>query len=233
MSSFPTQKVLERLCMSPGVSSFETRPGGPVETLETILTEQGFAAERDWSGSLIAKRGNGPIRVLITAHIDEVGFTVAQILLDGRITVIPLGGINPRFCVGQEVRICSRCAKHKEVVGLMTTLKSPATDTITWSDCFVDIGLSSSEAVVELGIQPGDMVYWPRRFYVSDGRPTHITSPALDNRVGVTVMAGTFCTAKIPNDVTLYAVAHHTTNKVMPTAPYAVPRLWTRTSHWF
>ena len=212
-STFKTQDVLHRLCESPGVSSYETRPGGPIETLAQVFREYGFKSKRDWSGALVAQRGNGPIRVLITAHIDEVGFTVANILPDGRITVIPIGSINPGFCVGQEVRIAQqRMSGDDDIVGMMTTLKNPATDTITWNDCFVDIGASAEISVTVLGIRPGDMVYWPRRFYMQhDELLTYITSPALDNRVGATVMAGAFCTATIPKWIPLYAVAapHH------------------------
>ncbi len=203
--TFDSLKTLETLCLAPGVSSYERRSGGPVEAFKKILDTHGVPHWQDKTGSVIAKRGDGPKKLMLTAHIDEVGFTVAKIEKDGRIRVIPVGGINPGYCVAQEVEIFG--GKH-HISGIMTTLKSPATDNVTWTDCFVDVGATSA---TDVKVRVGDMVAWPRRFYTNTVGLTTCFSPALDNRVGCTAMLGAFLTAFIPDDISLYILAavHH------------------------
>src|SRR5579862_9874594 len=96
-------ELLKRLCETPGISSREERMRSLVVEEIKPLTD---SISLDAMGNVIAvKKGkgkNGP-RIMIAAHMDEIGFVVKFIDDKGFIRLNPVGGFDPRVLVAQRV----------------------------------------------------------------------------------------------------------------------------------
>ena len=83
--------TLKRLCLATSVSG---REGKIREEIKTIVTRFVDSVETDALGNLIAiKKGKGDKRVMLCAHMDEIGFIVNFIEENGMVRVGTLGGI--------------------------------------------------------------------------------------------------------------------------------------------
>lgn len=183
-----TAQLLKALSEAPGPSAFEEDVRRIVAAEFTAL---GAAIEYDGLGSVLATLpGNttGP-RVMVTAHMDEVGLMVQYITVDGFIRVKTLGGVLEQALPDQRWTILGRNGPVMAVSGLRTThVLPPAQRSSVWSleDTFLDVGATSREEVARLGIRPGDGIAPHSEFVVmANGR---YAGKAWDDRVGLGVM---------------------------------------------
>ncbi|GBD18161.1 Putative aminopeptidase YsdC [bacterium HR27] len=178
--------LLQRLCETPGIAGHETRVASVVRTaLEPLVDE----LRVDAMGNLIGiRRGSVARRVLIAAHMDEIGFLVRYIDDNGFRRLQPVGGFDARVLVAQRVQVWTRSGEPllgalqlaTKPIHLLTTeeRKAPALE-----DLYVDLGLPAEE--VRSRVEVGDMVTLAREF--ARLGPT-VLSKALDDRVGLFVM---------------------------------------------
>ncbi|HLE24473.1 MAG TPA: M42 family peptidase, partial [Thermodesulfobacteriota bacterium] len=132
-------KLLKQLCEAPGLPGAEE----PVkEIVISNLKEHTEEIKIDALGNVIAHiPGDGP-RLLLDAHMDEVGFMVKHIDQRGFIRVIPLGGIDPRVFYGQRVVVWGK----KPLVGMVAALpphivnKEHEKEAPEVEDCTIDLG---------------------------------------------------------------------------------------------
>jgi endoglucanase len=126
-----------------------------------------------------------PVRLMLAAHMDEIGLMVTAIEDSGFIRIIPLGGWDDRTLVSQRVVIHGRQAVPG-VVGvppvhqLSTDARGRAPK---MADLLIDTGLPG-ERVREL-VRPGDVVTRACAFAPLGDL---LSGKALDDRVGVFVM---------------------------------------------
>jgi putative aminopeptidase FrvX len=183
-----TEQLLKALSEAPGPSAFE-------EDVRRIVVNEftglGAAIEYDGLGSVLATlpgANTGP-RVMVTAHLDEVGLMVQHITADGFIRVKTLGGVLEQALPDQRWTVLGRKGPVIAVSGLRTThVLPPAQRASVWSleDTFLDVGASSREEVERMGIRPGDGIAPKSEFLVmANGR---YAGKAWDDRVGLGVM---------------------------------------------
>ncbi len=177
--------LLERLCQAPGI-------GGRERAIRDIVREELAplvdAVRVDAMGNLIATRnGSGP-RIMIAAHIDEIGFIVRYIDDEGFIRLQPVGGFDARVLVAQRVLVHPRAGDP--IPGALqpgtkpTHLLAPGeAKEIKLDDLFVDTGLPADQVKDRVSI--GDMITLERAT-VQMG--DNVVSKALDDRLGVYVM---------------------------------------------
>lgn len=144
--------LLEKLCNSSGPSGFE----GDVRKI--IIEEvKPFVDEIkvDKMGNVIVhKKGNGK-KVVVDAHMDEVGFIITGFNKDGTLRFAPIGGINGKVIPAKVVLIGDK--KLPGVIGLKPIhlqSKSERTKAISYNDCSIDIGAkdeTEARANVDLG----------------------------------------------------------------------------------
>lgn len=173
-------KLLKLLCCSGGISGDES------SIREIILNEISGCAdsiEVDSMGNiLVFKKGKNrsKTKLLISAHMDEVGFIVSHITPDGYIKVEKVGGIENAVAAGTRVKIGKRingvfCMKP---IHLSSASEK---DTIpTLQNMYIDIGANNKDDAL-LYVQLGDSVT-----FVNDYAETEKTviSKALDDRLG-------------------------------------------------
>ncbi|MEA1873622.1 MAG: M42 family metallopeptidase [Bacteroidota bacterium] len=195
-------ELLKAISEAPGVSGFETK-------IRTLIQKEikGLADEVsiDNMGNLtVLKRGTERKKLMVAAHMDEIGFIVSHIDKDGFIRFIPLGGFDPKTLTAQRVVIHGK----KDIIGVMGSKPIHVMDAderkknAEIKDYFIDTGLTQAE-VLEI-VEPGNAVTRERECI----RMGHcINGKSLDNRISVYILIETLKALKnveIPYD--LYAV---------------------------
>jgi putative aminopeptidase FrvX len=178
--------LLKRLCEAPGIPGREDtiRPI-VVEALRPLVDEISV----DILGNVIGvKRGNGGPKVMIAAHMDEIGFFVSHIDEQGFIRLHPVGGFDPRVLVAQRVLVHGfKGGTFRGAVALAakpihlldpSEIKPPKLE-----ELFVDIGLSGDD--VRANVEIGDMVTLDRTL---EEVGQTVMSKSLDDRVSVFTM---------------------------------------------
>jgi endoglucanase len=183
-----TAQLLKALSEAPGPSAFE-------EEVRAIVVREfaalGAAIEYDGLGSVLATlpgAATGP-RVMVTAHLDEVGLMVQYVTPDGFLRAKTLGGILDQALPDQRWTVLGRKGHVTAISGLRTTHVLPASQRgVVWplEETFFDVGATSREEVASMGIRPGDGMAPQSEFHVmANGR---YAGKAWDDRVGLGVM---------------------------------------------
>lgn len=178
---------LKNLSLLPGV------PGNEKQVRDYIKSEiKGYADEviTDNLGSLIAiKNQDGP-HVMIAGHMDEIGLLVTQITDKGFVKFQTLGGWFSQVMLAQVWDIHT----PKGIVTAVTGVKPPhimpldkRKEAITIESMYLDIGVSSKEEALSIGVLPGQMITPHAEFKVL-GSQKHLLSKAWDNRIGSAVV---------------------------------------------
>ncbi|MEE1219226.1 MAG: M42 family peptidase [Ruminococcus sp.] len=177
--------LLKRLCDAFGIS-------GDEENIRNIIINEikPFADEItiDNLGNLIVyKKGQQrpKHKLMLSAHMDEVGFMVTDITSDGYIKFDEVGGIDRRVVPGKQVIIGKNCING--VVGLKPIHLSKgdeATAIPKFSDMYIDIGAESKEDALAV-VNFGDSINFVTEFSKNDFT---INAKALDDRFGCYVL---------------------------------------------
>ena len=195
-------KKLKELVATPGTSGFETKIRNLIiEDIKDIVDEIVI----DNMGNVIAiRKGNNDKKVMIGAHMDEIGFIVNYIDDDGFIRFHPLGGFDPKTLTAQRVIVHGK----KDFVGVMGTkpihlMKADERKKgLELTDFFIDVGLPKDK--IEKQIPIGSPVTREREI-IEMGNC--INGKSLDNRISVFILIETLHALKgkeLPYD--LFAV---------------------------
>ncbi|MGQ9721743.1 MAG: M42 family metallopeptidase [Candidatus Jordarchaeum sp.] len=178
--------LIEELITTPGVSGFEYEIAQLiVSKIEDYVDE----VKIDRLGNVLArKKGKGPTRVLIDAHMDEVGLVVKAIDDKGFIRFEVLGGLDSRVLPAQRVIIHTKKGDINGTIGFIPphfTTGKEREKVISAENLFIDIGASSREEVVESGVSIIDPITLKRGLDKLLG--TRICGKAFDDRIGCLV----------------------------------------------
>ena len=182
-------ELLKELCESAGIPG---REGRLREIVRRELAPLADEVRVDALGNLIAvkkaSKGRKPRRLMIAAHMDEIGFMVSHIDERGLLRLVPLGGHDPRNMVAQRVVVCG---VKNDLPGLLYPgIKPPHIQTaadrdkpLTVGDFIVDLYLPPAKVKREVEI--GAMVTLQRDFAeIGAG----ISCKAMDDRVALYIM---------------------------------------------
>ena len=194
--------LLNKICTVPGAPGFEKEIRNLVlEEIKDLADE----VEVDNMGNVYAiKRGTGDKRIMVGAHMDEIGFIVTHIDDNGFIRFHTLGGFDPKTLTAQRVIVHGK----KDVIGVMASkpihvmTAEERTKVAKITDYFIDTGLSVKE--VKKLVTIGDSVTREREF-IEMGNC--VNGKSLDNRLAVFILIETLKNLKgkeIPYD--LYGV---------------------------
>lgn len=186
-----TTQILAPLLEVYGVSNHE----GPVLELVKTLLPKWAKTETDDAGNLILHLGTAPEgskapRILVVAHMDEIGFGVKAISKDGRLEVEWRGGGQLDFFAGHPALV--HRADGGDLDAIMELPNGWDTPAFKWpaesSDTAlrVDAGARTPEEVAKLGIKVGDTITIPKAYRPLLG--TRANGRAFDDRVGDTAL---------------------------------------------
>ncbi|MBN2005666.1 MAG: M42 family metallopeptidase [Anaerolineae bacterium] len=168
-------ELLEKLTQTFGPSGYEER-------IRTAIHKEieGLADEihTDPLGSLVAySKGRGGKKVLIAAHMDEIGLMVTHVEEKGYLRVTAIGGVRPAHCIGGRARFADGTTGVIYVERRENETTIPALEQL-----YVDIGATSRETCP---VRVGD----PATFVgATEQQGSRLISKTLDNRIGCYIL---------------------------------------------
>ena len=191
--------LLEEVCQTPGAPGYEQKIRALIIEKVTPFVDE---VETDNMGNIYAiKRGKEAKKIMVGAHMDEIGFIVTHIDENVFIRFHTLGGFDPKTLTAQRVLIHGK----EDVIGVMAVKpihvmspeerkKNPKT-----TDFFIDTGLPKEK--VEEMISVGDPITRERSFITMGDC---VNSKSLDNRLAVFILLETLKNLKdkeVPYDI--------------------------------
>ena len=183
-------EVLQHLTEAYGVSNHEER----VREMVRSLLPSWAASETDAAGNLIVRVGIAPPeskapRLLVIAHMDEIGFEVKSIASDGRLEVVWKGGGVQSYFAGHPALVHTGSGDREAVVELPENWDTPKfqwPSDVGAKTARVDVGARSPEELEKLGIRVGDSITIPKAYRPLLG--TRANGRSFDDRVGDTAL---------------------------------------------
>ncbi|EFF41464.1 zinc-binding metallopeptidase family protein [Mycoplasmopsis alligatoris] len=166
-----------------------------VEALKANTSSKNFIYTRDGLGSLIinkpSKNPNAP-KLMIAAHMDEVGYLVRRIEENGQVLLSPVGGIWASVAIGTKAKLVTN-RNNKTFLGVfghtsIHIMKSEEINVAMTNDkLYADFGFVSKKEAIDKGVEVGDRVYMSGETINFDNEDL-VGGKAMDNRAGVTVL---------------------------------------------
>jgi putative aminopeptidase FrvX len=203
-----TRDLLEKLSNAPG-------PPGAEEAVRAIKVQQmkPLSTEPlryDGMGSVISQQGTSGPRVMIDAHMDELGGMVRRITPNGFLSMQMLGGWLDQALVDQRWIILGSKGPVHAVTGIRDIHVLPAderTRPFPRDMLLIDVGAKNAAEATALGIEPGDPVVPDSPFIDLNGTGNYL-GKAWDDRVGCAALIEAMQrTAKMPHANQLFFVA--------------------------
>ena len=143
---------------------------------------------RDCYDSVAAIQGAGSRTLILEAHSDEIAWLVNFISPEGYIYVVQSGGSDAVIAPSKKATIFSRKGPVPGVFAWPSqSNRDQADNAPKISNLFVDVGCSTREEVLQLGIEIGDPILFEEAVTVLNNRL--YSGRALDNRIGGYIIA--------------------------------------------
>jgi len=185
-----TVDLLRRLADAPGPPGFEE----PVRKIMVDAIKPYAASIRyDGMGSVLATQGTEGPRIMVDAHMDELGGVIRRITPRGFLTMQMLGGWLDQALVDQRWLILGSKGPVHAVTGIRDAHLVAGDERnriIPRDSLFLDIGAQTEAEVRDLGIEPGSPVVPDAPFTVLNGTANYL-GKGWDDRVGCAVIVET------------------------------------------
>lgn len=181
-----TFQLIKEVTELQAVSGFEHQVREYMREKMTPLVDK---IEQDGLGGIFGIKKSteyGAPKVMIAAHMDEVGFMVGSITQKGLLKVMPLGGWNPYVVSSQRFTLQTSKGDYPCVSSSIPPhlLRGKTNSEPKVEDILFDAGFDSKEEAEEYGVRPGDTLV-PDVKTVKMANGKKIVSKAWDNRFGV------------------------------------------------
>jgi len=180
------REFLSLISIASGVSGYETSIASLVKDRFITLADE---VRCDTFGNVYAlKKGNSKSdkRIMLAAHMDEIGLMVKKIDPRGFLRFTSIGGVDQRTLLSQEVLVHGRQAIPGIIGSIPPHLlqKGDSDQAVKMEDMVIDVGLSAAK-LNEL-IQVGDIITLKRDIVPLLNNV--MAGKSLDDRAGVVVM---------------------------------------------
>jgi len=179
------KSLIKKLVETVGPSGYESK------IREVIRGEVELYADEisvDAMGNLIVKKGQkkkGGLRVMLSAHIDEIGVMVTHVDKNGFARFTTIGGVRPHTCYGSRVRFLDG------TVGVIGGERLENANHVHAIEAmYIDVGATSVE---DCPVKIGDVAAFDRPFEDLGNR---LVSKAMDDRVCAAVLIETLKNVK-------------------------------------
>ncbi len=154
-----------------------------------------YQISKDAYGNVICHRaGHGP-KVLVCAHLDEIGGTVLNVQKTGRLKFTNRGGVQTRWLVSQEVLILNDAGQWVNgiICGKAAHSIPPekrGKTSVDFQDLEIFIGAENATQVSQAGIHAGSPIIFAGDFkrLNPEINPEIVSGPAMDDLVGVATL---------------------------------------------
>jgi endoglucanase len=179
-------EYLKELTMLEGISGREDRVR---ITMEKELKKYCDEVYVDKFGNLIARKGNNGPKIMLAAHMDEIGLMVKYIDDRGFLKFTKIGGINDQMLLNQKVIVHT---EKGDVVGVLGSkpphkMKENERNTlIKYEDMFIDIGAKNKEDAQNMGVEIGSWISFKSDF--DELGNNRVSCKSFDDRAGCAVL---------------------------------------------
>jgi putative aminopeptidase FrvX len=182
-----TVALLQQLTDTAGPPGFEE----PIrKVMVDLMRPLAASVTFDGLGSIIATQGSDGPRVMVDAHMDELGGMIRRVTPRGLLTMQMLGGWLDQALVDQRWIILGSKGPVRAVTGIRDVHVVPAderTRVYSRDSLFLDVGAATDVEVAAMGISPGDPVVPDAPFTVLNGTGNYLAK-GWDDRVGCGVI---------------------------------------------
>ena len=221
------QQFLRKLLNQISVSGCEE---SGQKVLKEYMGQYADEIRSDEMGNVICiANPDSPVRIMLSAHADEIGLLVTRITESGRIQAIERGGIIPATYPGQKVHILTgKGIVYGAVEGYRELYKK---NDLKAADLLIDIGATSKEEAARYVALGDTIVPDTGMRELINGR---ITARALDDRIGVFIImealrraqekgcsAGVYAAATVGEETTKNG-AYWASTRIQPTLAIVV-----------
>ena len=182
-----TVRLLQSLADAPGPSGFE-------EPVRKIMVQHmkplAGKLSYDGLGSVIAVQGSSGPRIMVDAHMDELGGVIRRVTPEGYLTMQMLGGWLDQALVDQRWTIIGSKGPVRAITGIRDIHILPRDEfnkVFPRDSIFLDVGAKNAAEVAAMGLEPGDPVAPDAPFEVMNGNQNYL-GKAWDDRVGCAVL---------------------------------------------
>jgi endoglucanase len=127
--------------------------------------------------AVIKKKSKSGKKVMLAAHMDEIGVMATHIDARGFVRIVPIGGVNPLTCLGGRVRFADGTIG---VVGLEK--RENASSLPTFDQLYLDVGTTNP---ADSPVKVGDAAGFYRPFEEVGGR---VIAKSMDDRIGCAIL---------------------------------------------
>ncbi|MGL4382327.1 MAG: M42 family metallopeptidase [Bacilli bacterium] len=177
-------KTLEAVANLNGIPGFETEVRN---YLKKQLIDYVDLIEYDKLGSIITSyQNNSSTNIYLSAHLDEIGLMVTYIDEGGFLYFDQMGGFNPYNLYAMPITLVT--SNNDSYHGcIYSDIEVKYNNELKLENLFVDIGCTSKEEVLQLGIDIGAQII-PYMPFTKMANQQFLMSKAFDDRVGVAAM---------------------------------------------
>ena len=196
-TSISTIELLKKLCNSFGPTGAEEGVAALIkEEIADICPE----ARCDKMGNLIAVMGFGDVnasdrkRIMVSAHMDEVGFMITEIRSSGYLGIDTVGGINSAVLAGRKVTV--RTKDGELIAGVIPSKaihhkdKDDRLKPLSAEKLYIDIGAKDDEEAARY-VRIGDFATFDSEFYTFGENGGMLKAKAIDDRMGCAALIET------------------------------------------
>ncbi|NWF71006.1 MAG: M42 family metallopeptidase [Chloroflexi bacterium] len=188
--------ILKDLSEAVGVSGKEDAVR---EVVLNAIESHAASIRIDALGSVTAlKKGTGaqPLRVMVAAHMDEIGFIVTGVDSDGLIRFSAIGGVDDRILPGLRLRVGADLLPG--VVVWTPIHQNRDQNVVKLSALRIDIGASSKDEV-NGKVKPGEHIVFDSKY--AELSPKIVRGKAFDDRAGCSLLVDVLQAGAYVNDV--------------------------------
>jgi putative aminopeptidase FrvX len=179
------KQLIQKLTETFSPSGFES---GICEVIRREIKPFASDIRVDAMGNLVARKGSRSkdgLRIMLAAHMDEIGLMATHVDSNGFIRFSGIGGIRPVMLTGSRVRFMD---KTPGVIG--TDRLTDVTKAPVMEQCYIDVGASSLK---DCPVKVGDVCAFDRTFVDLGNR---LVAKSMDDRIGCAVLIETMRTLK-------------------------------------
>ena len=131
-------------------------------------------------------------KIMLAAHMDEVGLMVKTVTKEGFLQFAKMGGIDDRILLAQKVLVHTQKGTLQGIVGSKPPhiqKEDERKKVVTYDKLFIDIGAENNQEAAKMGVKVGDPISFDVK-YAKIGTDV-VTGKAFDDRAGCAVMIET------------------------------------------
>lgn len=185
MFSDKVQQYFDKIVDTPSPSGYEKKCQALFQEYACNYVDEVY---EDKFGNVIARKANiGKPKLIISAHIDEIGFVVKHIDENGFVYILPIGGVDVMLLPGMRLAVHHA---HNAFIGIVGRkpihlLNEIERNKVAFEDLWLDCGFTSREHAL-LSISIGDPItFMSEPVFMSDD---YLTTRSADNKIGSAIL---------------------------------------------